>query len=68
MARLTPTARSRISTQHFGVPSKAPGPGSYPMPDKHHAVEAEGLAGMHHDPHEAQIRRKAHELYPSLPK
>ena len=63
MAKLTPTARSRISREHFGVPSKAPGSGSYPMPDKRHAVVAEGLAAMHHDPHSAQIRAKAHKLF-----
>lgn len=66
MAKLTPTARSRISKSHFGVPSKAPGPGSYPMPDRRHAIVAEGLAEMHHDPHAAQIRAKAHKLFPGL--
>ena len=63
MAKLTPTARSKISAEHFGVPSKATCPGSYPMPDRKHAIVAEGLAGMHHDPHTRQIRAKAHKLF-----
>lgn len=66
MGKLTPSARSRISSKHFGVPEKAPGPGSYPMPDKEHAVVAEGLAKMHHSPDAGRIERKAHELFPDL--
>lgn len=66
MAKLTPTARSKLSKKHFGVPEKAPGPGSYPMPDKEHAVVAEGLAAMHGSAEESRIRAKAHRLFPGL--
>ena len=66
MAKLTPTARSRISKQHFGVPEKAPGSGSYPMPDPQHAAVAIGFAKMHHSPDTARVVAKAHRLYPGM--
>jgi hypothetical protein len=48
MAKLTAAARRNLPLSDFAVPSKAPGPGSYPEPDKAHAMAAHGLAGMHH--------------------
>jgi hypothetical protein len=36
------------------------------MPDKRHAVVAEGLAEMHHSPDAGRIERKAHQLFPDL--
>ena len=62
MAKLSKEARSKIPARLFGVPSER----GYPMEDEEHARVAEGLAAMHHDPHEAQIRAKAKRLYPSL--
>lgn len=62
MAKLTKEARAKIPTRLFGVPSER----EDPMPDKKHAIVAVGLAGMHHDPHTAQIRAKAKKLYPDL--
>jgi hypothetical protein len=52
MARLTAAARRAIPRDraHFLVPSKAPGPGSYPIIDKAHKVAAAGLAAMHGHP------------------
>lgn len=44
MARLTTKQRKAVPKSDFGVPSKAPGPGSYPMPDKAHARAAKSLA------------------------
>lgn len=44
MARLTAAERRALPKSDFGVPSKAPGPGSYPMPDKKHAALAKGFA------------------------
>lgn len=44
MARLTAAARKALPKSAFAVPSKAPGPGSYPMPDAGHAVAAKGMA------------------------
>lgn len=48
MARLTAAQRRALPKSDFAVPSKAPGPGSYPEPDAAHARAAAGLAGMHH--------------------
>ena len=45
MARLTAAQRKALPKSDFGVPSKAPGPGSYPMPDKAHARNA--MSRMH---------------------
>lgn len=52
MARLTAAQRRAIPRDraHFLVPSKAPGPGSYPIIDKEHKVAAAGLAAMHGHP------------------
>ena len=53
MAKLTMAERKRLPKSDFAVPSKAPGPGSYPEPDEEHARVAKGLAGMHHGPKKA---------------
>lgn len=45
MARLTAAQRRALPKSDFAVPSKAPGPGSYPMPDKAHEGAAKRLAG-----------------------
>lgn len=66
MARLTPTARSKISKQHFGVPEKAPGSGSYPMPDRKHAASAIGFAKMHNSKDLGRVEAKAHRLFPGM--
>jgi hypothetical protein len=34
MAKLATTARKRIPKSSFAIPSKKPGSGSYPIPDK----------------------------------
>lgn len=64
MAKLNAAARKKISKKKFGVPSKAPGSGSYPMPDRSHAVNA--MARASGKGVEAQVRAKAHKLYPGL--
>lgn len=66
MAKLTANARKHISRGKFGVPSKAPGSGSYPMPDRSHAVNA--MARASGKSVEAKVRAKAHRLYPGLGK
>lgn len=43
MARLSTAQRKALPKSAFAVPSKAPGPGSYPIPDKAHAVAAKRL-------------------------
>lgn len=64
MARLTMAQRRALPKSDFAVPSKAPGPGSYPMPDKEHEVAAKGLAAMHHGPKRA-VAKKAHQKFGS---
>jgi|FreactTroBogLake_1042271.scaffolds.fasta_scaffold161709_1 hypothetical protein len=64
MAKLNAAARRAVPKGRFGVPSKAPGSGSYPMPDRSHAINAEARASG--KPVEAQVRAKAHTLYPGL--
>lgn len=44
MARLTAAQRKKLPRRDFAVPSKAPGPGSYPINDKAHAAAAKGMA------------------------
>lgn len=44
MAKLNAAARRRIPRSQFGVPSKAPQSGSYPMPDRSHAANAKARA------------------------
>lgn len=58
MAKLTMAERKALPLSDFAVPSKAPGPGSYPMPDKEHAVVAKGLSAMHGGP-EKVVAKKA---------
>jgi hypothetical protein len=64
VAKLTAKARKNISKAKFGVPSKAPGSGSYPMPDRSHAVNA--MARASGKAVEAKVRAKAHALFPGL--
>lgn len=59
MAKLTMAQRRALPKSDFGVPSKAPGPGSYPMPDKEHAAVAKGLAAMHGSKSKGKIDKKA---------
>lgn len=43
MARLTMAQRRALPKSAFAVPSKSPGPGSYPITDKKHAALAKGF-------------------------
>jgi hypothetical protein len=61
MAKLTMAQRRALPKSDFAVPSKAPGPGSYPMPDAEHARVAKGLAAMHGGP-VAAVKKKASNL------
>lgn len=50
MARLTTARRKSLPKSAFGVPSKAPGSGSYPMPDRAHAANAKARAAQFASP------------------
>lgn len=46
MAKLSMAQRKALPKSDFAVPSKAPGPGSYPMPDAAHAKNAKARASQ----------------------
>jgi len=55
MARLTAKQRKAEPKSDFGIPSKAPGHGSYPMPDKEHARVAKSYASK--EEHEGKLSK-----------
>lgn len=64
MAKLNAAARKRIPKSSFAVPSKAPKSGSYPIPDRSHAVNA--LARASGKPVEGQVRAAVKRKFPDL--
>lgn len=63
MARLTAAQRKALPKSDFAVPSKAPGPGSYPMNDAAHAKAAKSRAAQFAAPAEkAKIDAKANKV------
>jgi hypothetical protein len=69
MAVLTTKARKKIPKGEFAIPSKRPGSGSYPIPDKAHARNALARVSQHGSPAEkARVRAKVHAKYPGIGK
>jgi hypothetical protein len=69
MAKLTTAQRKKLPKSAFAVPSKAPGPGSYPMPDKAHAANAKARAAQHAGPKvQAKVAAKAKRKFPGMGK
>ena len=67
MERLTAAQRKRLPKSDFAVPSKAPGPGSYPMPDKKHAAVAKGRATQFGSAKvKAAVAAKAAKKFPAM--
>ena len=63
MAKLTTSARKSIPASKFGLPEKAPGRGSYPMPDAKHAAIAKAYASRFASPsQEKRIDAKANQV------
>lgn len=54
--RLDMKQRRALNSDDFVFPEKAPGPGSYPIPDRGHAQDALMLAKG--KPEEAEVRSK----------
>lgn len=50
MAKLTTAQRKALPKSAFAVPSKAPGPGSYPVNDRAHAANARSRAAANASP------------------
>ena len=69
MAKLSTAARKKLPKSSFAIPSKAPGPGSYPVGDKSHARNALSRVAQHGSPSEkAKVRAKVHAKYPDIGK
>ena len=67
MARLTYRERKRLSKETFAIPSKAPGGGSYPVPDKAHARSALQRVHQYGNAQEhAAVHRKVGQKFPEL--
>lgn len=67
MARLTMAQRRALPKSAFAVPSKAPGPGSYPIPDRAHIAAAEGRAKQFGTKATQEaVRRKIHAKFPKV--
>lgn len=67
--KLKAAARKKLPKSDFAVPSKAPGPGSYPIPDKAHVGVARGRAKQFGGPAvEAAVERKIAKKFPSMKK
>lgn len=60
MAKLSMAQRKALPKSDFAVPSKAPGPGSYPIPDKSHAQNAKARATQFASPSvKSKVDKKA---------
>lgn len=66
MAKLSTADRKAIPKSDFAVPSKAPGPGSYPIEDRSHAANA--LARSSGKPVQGQVAAAVHRKYPGMGK
>jgi hypothetical protein len=67
MARLTFAQRKRLPKSVFAIPAKAPGPGSYPIPDRAHARAALQRAHQFASPAEhAAVHRAVGRRFPDL--
>lgn len=69
MAKLDAQDRKALPKGSFAVPSKAPGSGSYPIPDAGHARNALARAAQNGSPAvKAEVRAKVHEKFPGIGK
>lgn len=63
-AALSTAARKRIPKSDFVFPDKAPGPGSYPIPDRVHAGNA--LARSSGKPEEGAVKSAVYAKFPDM--
>lgn len=67
MAKLTTQDRKNLSPDQFAIPSKAPGPGSYPIEDAAHARNALSRVSGNGSPAEkAQVRAAVTKDFPGI--
>lgn len=64
---LSASERKGLSKSQFAIPSKAPGPGSYPIPDAAHARNALARVSQHGTPEEkAKVRAAVKRKFPGI--
>lgn len=63
--RLSTADRKSLPKATYVFPDKAPGPGSYPIPDPEHGRKALQLSGG--KPEEGTVRRAVCSKFPNLP-
>ena len=64
MGILTAAQRKKIPIRKFALPAKAPGSGSYPIPDRVHAANALSRVSQFGSPEEqAVVRRKVKRAF-----
>jgi len=69
MAELSSKGRKQLNKSQFAIPSKAPGPGSYPIPDKSHAQNALARVEQHGSPSEKkQVKAAVARKFPTVGK
>jgi len=67
MAILSTKARKALPPKSFAIPSKAPGSGSYPIPDPSHARNALARVSQFGSPEEkAAVRAKVNAKFPGI--
>lgn len=67
MAELTPKKRKALSKSSFAIPEKAPGPGSYPIPDLNHAKNALARVAQHGTSEEQKrVKAAVYRKFPQL--
>ena len=67
MAVLSMAEIRALPKSAFAVPSKAPGPGSYPMPDAAHARNALSRAAQHGSPAvQSKVKHKVRRLFSKI--
>ena len=64
MGRLSMGRRKKLPKGDFAIPEKAPGPGSYPIPDENHARDA--LARSSGKPEEGRVKAAVAKKYPEI--
>lgn len=69
MAILNAAQRKALPMSSFAVPSRAPGPGSYPVPDAAHVQAAMGRAKQFGSPGvQAAVKGKVAKRFPGIGK
>lgn len=66
MATLSTADRKKLDKSQYAIPEKAPGSGSYPIPDASHARDA--LARASGKPEESRVRAAVHKKFPNIGK